>query len=79
MEIITTGTDWKTTQGPIVFDDIYDGETYDARRELPGWDQGGYDDSSWDQAVLVEEAMGELKSQGTLPPIKVIKPRTAVK
>ena len=79
MEIITTGTDWKTTQGPIVFDDIYDGETYDARRELPGWDQGGYDDSNWDQAVLVEEAMGELKSQGTLPPIKVIKPRTAVK
>lgn len=78
-DVITSGVDWKTTEGPIIFDDIYDGETYDARKELPGWDSPEYDDSAWESAVLVSEKMGRLVSQGTIPPIKVIKPRTAVK
>ena len=36
---------WKCSTGPIVFDSIYGGETYDARLEKPGWDTAGYDDS----------------------------------
>src|SRR5690606_3154052 len=32
------GSAWKGTDtGPIRFDDIYDGQTTDARMELPGW------------------------------------------
>ncbi|MFJ3799068.1 family 78 glycoside hydrolase catalytic domain [Streptomyces sp. NPDC090088] len=42
------GAGWKATDtGPHRADDIYDGQTYDARKELPGWTAAGYDDSSW--------------------------------
>lgn len=41
-------TPWKGTDtGPIRFDDIYDGQTTDARQELPGWNANGFDDSTW--------------------------------
>ncbi|MBC2868390.1 family 78 glycoside hydrolase catalytic domain [Streptomyces mexicanus] len=42
------GSGWKATDtGPYRADDIYDGQTYDARRELPGWTANGFDDSAW--------------------------------
>ncbi len=33
--------------GPITYDDVYNGERYDATKELPGWSSYGYNDSSW--------------------------------
>ena len=33
--------------GPITYDDVYNGERYNATRELPGWSSYGYNDSSW--------------------------------
>ncbi|MET8245081.1 family 78 glycoside hydrolase catalytic domain [Streptomyces sp. NPDC005202] len=46
--VVTTGSGWKATDtGPYRADDIYDGQTYDARRELPGWTTNGFDDSAW--------------------------------
>lgn len=45
---------WKATDtGPYRADDIYDGQTYDARRELPGWTSSGYDDSAWSHTERV--------------------------
>ncbi|MFE7843079.1 family 78 glycoside hydrolase catalytic domain [Streptomyces sp. NPDC057474] len=39
---------WKATDtGPYRADDIYDGQTYDAREELPGWTSHGFDDAAW--------------------------------
>ncbi|WP_257232710.1 alpha-L-rhamnosidase [Streptomyces sp. Rer75] len=39
---------WKATDtGPYRADDIYDGQTYDARRERPGWTSHGFDDTTW--------------------------------
>ncbi len=39
---------WKATDtGPYRADDIYDGQTYDARQELPGWTSRGFDDATW--------------------------------
>lgn len=76
-DVIISDTSWKTAEGPVVFDDIYDGEHYDARLEEDGWDKGGFGDSAWENAIPVKERMGRLVSQGTLPAIKVMKPRTA--
>lgn len=75
-EMLITDTSWKTAGGPIVFDDIYDGERYDARLEQEGWSEAGFDESGWDCSVLVTEKMGRLVSQGTMPAIKVIKHRS---
>ncbi|MEU1003857.1 family 78 glycoside hydrolase catalytic domain [Streptomyces tibetensis] len=45
---------WKATDtGPHRADDIYDGQTYDARREMPGWTSPGFDDSAWQDTERV--------------------------
>jgi alpha-L-rhamnosidase len=67
----TVGTDsrWVTSAGPITFDSIYGGETYDARAEKPGWDTPKYDDSGWARAQAVSAPGGKLVAQ-MMPPIK---------
>ena len=52
---ILTKTDdsWKyTDRGPFVDTDFLDGEVYDARLEMPGWDTVNCDDSSWQNAGI---------------------------
>lgn len=46
---IVTNRTWKATTGPILKGDFLDGETYDARLEIPGWDTPGFNDSDWKQ------------------------------
>ena len=47
-EIRTEPDGWKFfADGPIQSDSIYIGEVYDARREVPGWDESGFDDLGW--------------------------------
>ena len=75
---VMVGSDgsWKTSTGPIVFDSIYGGENYDARREMPGWDKPGFNDSAWLPAQIVAAPQGKLVAQ-MIPPIQadqVIKP-----
>jgi alpha-L-rhamnosidase len=52
-EIIRTDENWKTSTGPILLSDIYDGETYDARLEKAGWSRAGYNDGSWSGVQLL--------------------------
>ena len=50
----TIGTDetFKMSAGPILKSDLVEGEIYDARNELPGWNVPGYDDSYWDNVTV---------------------------
>lgn len=36
-ETVCTGDSWEGADAPVVFSEIYHGETYDASLELPGW------------------------------------------
>lgn len=38
---------WKAAPGPIMCADLCEGERYDARAELPGWSEPGFDDADW--------------------------------
>ena len=66
---------WKTTLGPIVRSNMYEGETYDARLEMPGWSQVGFDDSDWepvaevkfDEHLIEFPRMEAIKADGTMP------------
>ena len=50
-EILTDST-WKVnSNGPMRAAGIYDGETFDARNERPGWDSQNFDDASWTAAT----------------------------
>ncbi|MCD6338821.1 MAG: family 78 glycoside hydrolase catalytic domain [Verrucomicrobia bacterium] len=70
-------TSWQTAPGPIRFNNIYLGEIYDARRELPGWDEPGFDAKQWAPAVRVQGPSGRLQAQAQ-PPIRVTKTLTPV-
>lgn len=54
IETIITDNTWKSSTGPVVSSEIYDGETYDANKEKVGWSNAGYDDKDWSPVVLVE-------------------------
>ena len=63
-EVIGSDTSWKiTADGPIRSNNEYDGEEYDARKELTGWSEVGYDDSSWGSAERVAIPYGTLRAQ----------------
>jgi len=67
--MVVSDDTWKGSSGPITSNNVYAGESYDARLEQPGWDTPGFDDSHWEQVQLVEGPGGKLVSQ-KLPPIK---------
>ena len=69
-EITVTDETWKTSTGPVVRSCIYDGETYDANLEVPGWDTPGFDDSGWEKAHIVEPPGGNMIPH-TMEPIQV--------
>lgn len=65
---MTTDDAWKSTaDGPIVMNSIYDGETYDARKELKGWCTPDYNDSSWTPVNLVPTGHEKLVATETVP------------
>jgi alpha-L-rhamnosidase len=60
-ESIGTDNTWKfTNNGPIVESDIYNGERYDSRLELNGWDKSNYAASNWSNVVLYTKSNDQL-------------------
>jgi len=55
-EIVGTDANWKVSNGPIIFSDIYNGETYDAQKEISGWANAGFNDSQWTKVSLVDQS-----------------------
>lgn len=75
--ILISDTSWKSSSGPIVFDNLRNGETYDARLELDSWGTSDYDDSSWENAIRTAPPGGILEKQG-MPPCKVMQTISSV-
>ena len=70
-DVVVSDDSWKlTTTGPILANNEFDGEEYDARREMPGWNRVGFDDGSWQFASVVDGPLGELVTP-MLEPIRV--------
>ncbi|WP_163407948.1 glycoside hydrolase family 78 protein [Flavobacterium ajazii] len=63
-EVIRTDDTWKlTTDGPILSNNEYDGEEYDARKEMKGWATINFDDKNWVNARYVQEPGGFYEAQ----------------
>jgi alpha-L-rhamnosidase len=78
-QMICTDENWRTADGPILRNNVYLGEFFDARRELPGWDRAGFDDSQWKKVELAREpSLGPFHAQDA-PPIRVTRILKAVK
>ena len=71
VESVSSDETWKvTTDGPIRANNEYDGEVYDARKEITGWSQPGFNDAGWQPAQLVDGPAGVLSAQ-PIAPIRV--------
>jgi len=69
---VVSDESWKlTANGPIRKNSEYDGEFYDARMEMPGWANAGFNDSGWMKAELVQKPGAKLVAQ-PLEPIKIM-------
>ena len=69
---VVSDESWKmTTEGPIGANNEYDGEEYDARREMPGWSEPGFAAKDWKAVQVVASPGGVLSAQMT-PPIRVV-------
>ena len=55
-ETIGSDQSWKASNGPIIESDIYNGETYDARKAMPGWAANGFDDSQWGKVAVIDHS-----------------------
>ena len=78
--MVMTDDSWKSAMGPIRKSVIYDGETYDARLEKPGWSKAGYDDGDWygtekvrnDKGRIVYPASPPMRRLEELTPIEIM-------
>jgi len=82
---IVSDESWKlTADGPILANNEYDGEIYDARREMPGWSEPGFDESKWQPAKPVDapkvssEIAEPIRVMDTVKPIAISNPRPGV-
>ncbi len=56
---IVTDGEWKvTTEGPIQRNNLWNGERYEAAREVKGWTTAAFDDSRWQQAQTLTAPAG---------------------
>ncbi len=86
-KLVATGPDWRATDaGPIRANNDYDGETYDARLEMPGWSEPGFDDSRWLKPSAMPAPKGRpvhiecppIRVTEHIQPVKVAEPRPGV-
>lgn len=70
-ERVVSDPNWKTTLGPVLASDIYRGETYDARREHPGWTAALYDDHDWAPVAELDPPPATLVAPVSPPPRRI--------
>ncbi len=75
--VVTTDESWSAASSPITYSSVYGGEDYDARLEQEGWNDIGFDDSSWQKADISANPDIILDSQ-LMPPIRVTQSIEAV-
>ena len=77
--VIASDENWKSSTGAIRYDEIYNGETIDARDGKPGWTLPGYDDKNWNGVKVASFSKDNLiatvnepvKKHETFKPVKI--------
>jgi alpha-L-rhamnosidase len=83
---IVTDEKWKADISPILFAEIYDGETYDARKVQANWNTAGFDDSKWKPVEMVQpketkivwQYFQPIRAEKAIAPKKVTSPSPGV-
>ncbi|MFZ1291018.1 MAG: family 78 glycoside hydrolase catalytic domain [Melioribacteraceae bacterium] len=80
--IIVSDDTWKINTGPILDNNLFHGEIYDARLEEQNWNLKEFNDTNWLNAKFVRTPEGKLHAQmsppdrivGTINPVSVSSP-----
>ncbi len=86
LRTIASDETWRVAPSPTTFNCIRQGETYDARREIAGWNTADVGDADWSLAKVGPGPKGTLSAQmmppnkvmQTLKPAKVTEPKPGV-
>ena len=71
VQVFCSDDSWRASTGPLLLTDIYHGEHYDARLEMPGWSAPGFADDEWQSVSLVDDYGAErVAPEG--PPVRCI-------
>ncbi len=85
-EEIYSDNSWKFAYGPILKNNIYTGEVFDAAKEIPGWNKAGFDDSKWKEVKIMDGPGGGLQKSffpavqvtEIIAPVNILSPRKDV-
>ncbi|MBC7960764.1 MAG: family 78 glycoside hydrolase catalytic domain [Vallitaleaceae bacterium] len=54
-QLICSNEDWKCSDSPILYSELYHGETYDARLEQKDWAKAHFDASKWKPVSVIQQ------------------------
>jgi len=82
-EIVASDGSWTAGFGPVLAADLYAGETYDARLEIPAWDRPGFTRPEWRPVQVggkvnpvIQSAPGApIQRTGEIQPVAITRPR----
>lgn len=67
-QTIATDEGWRAGAGATTTNDLYDGQSIDARRHPLGWSEPGFDDSAWTAVHTIDVDLRKLDGY-TAPPV----------
>lgn len=80
VDTVATDGSWTWTAGPVLSTSLYNGETYDAREEIPGWSGAGETAGKWSSVktypvdVALEPPVGPpIRLTQVLKPVEIFK------
>lgn len=84
--LVATDDSWKGADGPYLEGELQAGETYDAAREIPGWDRPGLDEEAWQPVAVTEQIAAKLEAfpgvpvrqTGELKPLNITEPKPGI-
>ncbi|NSW53238.1 MAG: family 78 glycoside hydrolase catalytic domain [Anaerolineae bacterium] len=66
--VVCSDEAWKASQnGPMRVNDPKEGEDYDARLEMPGWDLPNFDDSAWHNVRVTDGCGAKVCASNSVP------------
>lgn len=83
---IVSDDSWKGADGPYREAEMQAGETYDATREIPGWDKPGLGEAEWSGVAVNAKVTAQLdafpgvnvRQTGEIKPVKITEPKPGV-
>ena len=70
-ETVVSDDSWQAHESSITRGTFYHGETYDARRDMPGWNTPGFADTGWTPATVATPPPSELLVSEVCEPIRL--------